>query len=134
MGSTNENILLFDGVCNLCNGLVHFIIKRDKKGIFKFASLQSDAGQQLLERFGLLGNEFESFVLIQGDQYYLKSTAALKMLQQLGGVWVIFNVFIWIPRFLRDFLYDIMAKTRYRIFGKREECMIPTPQLKARFL
>ena len=134
MDNPNQNILLFDGVCNLCNGLVRFIIKRDKEGKFKFTSLQSEPGQQLLERFGLSKNEFESFVLIWGDQYYLKSTAALKTLRELGGPWKIFYVFIWIPRPLRDFLYDIIAKSRYKVFGKRETCMIPTPESNARFL
>ncbi len=134
MDYTNENILLFDGVCNLCNGMVNFIIRRDVKGKFKFASLQSEVGRSWMEKFGLSGKEFESFVLIKKDKYYLKSTAALKTLRELGGVWKIFYVFILIPRPLRDFLYDMIAKSRYKIFGKRDTCMIPTPELEARFL
>jgi predicted DCC family thiol-disulfide oxidoreductase YuxK len=129
-----RNIILFDGVCNLCNGLVRFIIKRDRTGKLKFASLQSDIGQQWLNRFGLAKNEFESFVLVQGDKYYIKSTAALKMLRELGGIWKVFYVFIWVPRSLRDFLYNLIANSRYKIFGKKDECMIPTPELKERFL
>jgi predicted DCC family thiol-disulfide oxidoreductase YuxK len=134
MHNLNENILLFDGVCNLCNGMVSFIITRDKKGKFKFSSLQSEAGRSWLERVGLSENEFDSFVLIKNENYYLKSTAALKTLRELGGIWKIFYVFIWVPRPLRDFLYDIIAKSRYKVFGKRNTCMIPTPEIEARFL
>jgi predicted DCC family thiol-disulfide oxidoreductase YuxK len=128
------NILLFDGVCNLCNGLVRFIIKRDRTGKFKFASLQSDTGQQWLERFGLVKNEFESFVLIQGNKYYSKSTAVLKMFREMGGIWKAFYVFILVPGPVRDFLYNLVAKSRYKIFGKRDECLMPAPELKERFL
>jgi len=134
MHEASENIMLFDGVCNLCNGLVRFIIKRDKKGKFRFASLQSLEGQQRLKRFGLVKSEFESFVLISDNKYYLRSTGALKMLRELGGVWKAFYVFILIPRPVRDFLYDQIAKSRYKIFGKRDSCMLPTPELKERFL
>ena len=134
MNEPAKNIVLFDGVCNLCNGLVRFIIKRDRNGKFKFASLQSEIGQQWLLRFGLAKNEFESFVLIEGDKYYVKSAAALKMLRGLGGIWKVFYVFILVPRPVRDFMYDLIAKSRYKIFGKRNICMIPTPELKERFL
>lgn len=134
MNEPAKNIVLFDGVCNLCNGLVRFIIKRDRNGKFKFASLQSEIGQQWLLRFGLAKNEFESFVLIEGDKYYVKSAAALKMLRELGGIWKAFYVFILVPRPVRDFMYDLIAKSRYKIFGKRNICMIPTPELKERFL
>lgn len=134
MDDPNGDIVLFDGVCNLCNGLVRFIIKRDRAGKFKFASLQSEIGQQWLKRFGIAKNEFESFVLIQGDKYYVKSTGILKMLWKLDGIWKFFYVFISIPHLVRDFVYDMIAKSRYRIFGKRETCMIPTAKLKDRFL
>jgi predicted DCC family thiol-disulfide oxidoreductase YuxK len=134
MDEPAKNIVLFDGVCNLCNSLVRFIIKRDRTGKFKFASLQSEIGQQWLKRFGLAKNEFESFVLIQDDKYYLKSAAALKVLKELGGIWKLFYVFILIPRPVRDFIYNLIAKSRYKIFGKRDVCMIPTPELKERFL
>jgi len=134
MDKPGKNILLFDGVCNLCNGLVRFIIKRDKKAEFKFASLQSAAAQQLMNDVGLSGLKMESVVLIQGDHYYLKSTAVLKMLRELGGAWSLFYVFIWIPRPVRDFIYDLIAKSRYKIFGKQDSCMIPTPEQEARFL
>ncbi|MDP4132141.1 MAG: thiol-disulfide oxidoreductase DCC family protein [Bacteroidota bacterium] len=134
MDDQNKNIVLFDGVCNLCNDLVRFIIKRDADGKFKFASLQSEIGQQWLRTVGLPVNEFESFVLISGNEYYLKSTAALKMLRELGGIWKAFYVFILVPLPVRDFLYDMIAKSRYRIFGRRDTCMVPTPELQERFL
>jgi predicted DCC family thiol-disulfide oxidoreductase YuxK len=129
-----EHIILFDGICNLCNGFVRFVIRRDKNGIFKFASLQSDIGQEMLSRLGLPRNEFESFVLIQGDKYYLKSTGILKMLRELPSVWKLCYVFILIPRFIRDFLYGVIAKSRYKIFGRQDACMIPTAELQERFL
>ena len=129
-----NNILLFDGICNLCNGLVNFIIKRDPEGKIKFAALQSESGQLLLTRLGLPKNEFESFVLIQDNIYYLKSTGALRMLRLLGGFWKFFYIFMIVPRPFRDFIYDLIAISRYKIFGKKVTCMIPTPALKARFL
>ena len=134
MDDKMENIVLFDGICNLCNGLVLFIIRRDPKGRFKFASLQSESGQERLKQFGLPVIKFESLVLIKSDRYYLKSTGVLKMLRELGGAWKLFYVFIIVPRFIRDFIYDLIAKSRYKIFGKRDECMIPTPELEGRFL
>jgi len=129
-----SSILLFDGVCNLCNRVVQFTIRRDSKGKFKFASLQSESGQTLLEKFGLPKDELRTFVLVKGDRYFLKSTAALNVLRELGGVWKLFYVFIIIPRPLRDFLYSIISKSRCRIFGKRNTCMIPTPDISKRFL
>ena len=129
-----NQILLFDGVCNLCNRFVQFTIRRDPEGKFKFASLQSKSGQALLEKFGLPKDEFRTFVLVKGDRYFLKSTAALHVLQELGGVWKLFYVFIIIPKPLRDFLYGIISKSRYRVFGKRDACMIPTPDISQRFL
>jgi predicted DCC family thiol-disulfide oxidoreductase YuxK len=134
MSDQEEYILLFDGVCNLCNGFVQFMIKRDPKRKFKFASLQSDSAQRLLDRFGLPKDDFDSFVLIKGDKYFLKSTAVLYVLKELGGVWRLFYGFIILPRSFRDFIYDGVAKSRYRIFGKRNQCMIPTPDLQSRFL
>jgi predicted DCC family thiol-disulfide oxidoreductase YuxK len=134
MNDTNDNILLFDGVCNLCNRVIQFTIIRDPKRKFKFASLQSDAGQQILKKFGLSISDFESFVLIKGDNYYLKSTAALMVLRELGGFWGLFYFLMIVPRPVRDFLYNLIAKSRYRIFGRRATCMVPTPDLADRFL
>jgi predicted DCC family thiol-disulfide oxidoreductase YuxK len=130
----NNPIVLFDGVCNLCNSSVQFLIKNDKKNILLFASLQSEAGQALLKKFDLPTNVFNSFVLVDGEQIYLRSSAALKVASYLGGFWKVLQVLWIIPRFVRDGVYNLIAKNRYKWFGKKTECMIPTLELKARFL
>jgi predicted DCC family thiol-disulfide oxidoreductase YuxK len=130
----NDKIILFDGVCNLCNGAVQFIIKNDDKGKFKFASLQSDFGQQILSKNNLPTSDFNSFVFFENDKIFMKSTAALKVLKGLGGKWKMLYVFIIVPKFIRDIAYDFIAKRRYSIWGKIESCMMPTPELKSRFL
>lgn len=133
--SNNENyILLFDGVCNLCISVVNFTIKRDSKEKFKFAALQSESGQALLKKFNLPTNDFGSFVFIKREKYFIKSSAGLNVLKEIGGVWKLFYFFIIIPSPLRDFIYNIVARTRYRIFGKQDTCIIPTPEVKQRFL
>jgi predicted DCC family thiol-disulfide oxidoreductase YuxK len=119
----NENIVLFDGYCNLCSRLVNFIIRRSKKTKFLLVSLQSANGQSLLKKFGLPGDDFDSVVYIRGDKFYLKSSAILHILKELGGLWKLFFIFIIIPGFIRDFIYNIIAKTRYRIFGRHDSCM-----------
>jgi predicted DCC family thiol-disulfide oxidoreductase YuxK len=119
----NENILLFDGYCNLCSRLVNFIDKIDKKAKFLFVSLQSASGQSLLKKFGLPRDDFDSVVYIKGDKYYLKSSAILHILKELGGIWKLFFIFIIIPNFIRDFIYKIIAKTRYKIFGRHDSCI-----------
>ncbi|RYD80437.1 MAG: thiol-disulfide oxidoreductase DCC family protein [Sphingobacteriales bacterium] len=129
-----SNILLFDGVCNLCNGIVQFVIKRDSKRRFLFASLQSETGQEILKDFNLPAANFDSFILISDGKCYQKSTAALKVAKELNGFWKAFYYLIFIPKPIRDFFYNLIAKNRYKIFGKRESCMIPTPELKSRFL
>ena len=135
VNSTSYNhLILFDGVCNLCNGVVQFIIAKDKAAKFTFASLQSPAGQAILTDFKLSTVEFDSFVYIKGDQYYQKSRAALEVLKDMGGAWVLLYIFRLVPKILRDWVYDQVAKYRYRWFGKRDSCMIPTSELKARFL
>ena len=134
MEKAEADIILFDGVCNLCNGIVQFIIKRDPKAKFRFTSLQSESGQKFLRKFGLPSDEFDSIVLIQGEQYFMKSTAGLRILKELGGIWKLFYFFRFLPLSFRDFIYDLIAGSRYRMFGKSESCMIPTPELKARFL
>lgn len=116
----NENILLFDGLCNLCSRLVNFIIKRDKKEKFLFVSLQSANGHSLLKKFGLLTDDFDSVVFIRGDKYFLKSSAIIHILKELGGIWRLFFIFIIIPHFIRDFIYNIIAKRRYKIFGGQD--------------
>lgn len=134
MNNSESYIVLFDGVCNLCNSIVQFTIKRDPKGKFKFAALQSEKGQALLKKFDLPTDDFNSFVFINGNKYFLKSSAGLHVLKELGGVYKLFYVFIILPIPLRDFIYNMIAKTRYRFFGKRDTCMIPTPDINHRFL
>ena len=119
----NENILLFDGFCNLCSRLVNFIIKRDKKAKFLFVSLQSASGQSLLKKFGLPTDDFDSVVYIRSDKYFLKSSAILHILKEMGGIWKLFFIFIIIPNFIRDLIYKIIAKTRYKIFGRHDSCI-----------
>jgi len=128
------NILLFDGICNLCNAVVRFVISKDKKGRFKFAPLQSQSGQALLRKFCLPLNDFSSFVLITDDKCFLRSTAGLMVLKELGGVWKLFYVLMIFPRPLRDFVYNLVAITRYKIFGKRDKCIVPSAEQKERFL
>lgn len=130
----NKSIILFDGVCNLCNSSIQFIIKRDKKQHFLFTSLQSDAGQELLLHFKLKKSDFDSIILIQNNKVYQKSTAILQISRYLPGLWKLNYAFIIFPKFIRDFVYTIIANNRYKWFGKKEVCMIPTPELKARFL
>lgn len=127
-------VILFDGVCNLCNGSVQFIIKRDRDSRFRFAALQSEFGRNQLKRFNLPPDALYSVMLIEGDKLFQKSTAALKIAKSLGGAWPLMYGFIVVPRFARDWIYDFIAANRYRWFGKKDECMIPTPELRARFL
>jgi len=130
----NSPVILFDGVCNLCNGSVQFVIKHDKAGLFKFASLQSEAGQQLLKKYQLPATNFNSFVLIQDEKAYTKSTAALMVAKQLTGVVKSLYAFSIIPTFIRDGVYNFIAKNRYSWFGKKDSCMIPSANIEARFL
>src|SRR5690606_13064426 len=131
---TGNKIILFDGVCNLCNGLVQFVIKRDKDAIFTFGSLQSVEGQTLLKENDLPTDDFDSFVYLRDQKIQRKSTGALYVRKDLGGVWSLLFAFIIIPAPIRDFLYGLIAKNRYSVFGRREACMLPTPDLQKRFL
>jgi predicted DCC family thiol-disulfide oxidoreductase YuxK len=130
----DKPLILFDGVCNLCNGSVQFIIKHDKESKFLFASLQSDAGQEILTHFGMRTDDFDTFILLDKGKIYTKSSGVLKEASILGGWFKIFTIFYLVPTFIRDLFYSFVAKNRYRMFGKKEFCMIPTPELKARFL
>ena len=130
----SKPIILFDGICNLCEGVVQFVIKHDPENQFLFASLQSEAGQRLLKQYKLPVENFNSFILIQDEKVYSKSTGALKVARQIKGVWSWLYIFIIIPAFIRDAVYAWIAQNRYKWFGKKEACMIPTPELKARFL
>lgn len=130
----NKKIILFDDVCNLCNKSVRFIIDRDKKDVFRFASLQSEIGKKLTEERCIDTSEVDSIVLIDpGNAYFIKSSAALRIAKQLSGYsWM--RIFLYLPEGFRDFAYGIIAKNRYKWFGKKESCMIPTPELKEKFL
>ena len=130
----NNNILLFDGVCNLCNSSVKFVIKHDKKKTIRFASLQSKKGEELLQSHQVYQNSLNSFVYLRNNVMLLKSTAALYLAKDLAGLWKLFFAFIIIPRPIRDYVYSIIANNRYRWFGKSESCMIPSADFKDRFL
>ena len=134
MKEKESTILLFDGVCNLCNWAVIFIIKRDRKEKIKFASLQSEFGQSFLKQYNLATCEINSVVFIKNDNYFIKSTAVLEVLKTLDGVWKYFYFLISLPHPVSDFMYDLLAKYRYKIFGKRDNCMIPRPDIEERFL
>jgi predicted DCC family thiol-disulfide oxidoreductase YuxK len=127
-------IVLFDGVCNLCSSSVQFILKRDKKEQFLFGSLQGNYGQEVLKKYGMPQNEFNSFMLLEGDRLYTKSSGALRMLRHLGGAWSLVYAFIILPKFIRDAVYNFAATNRYRWFGKKEECWLPKPEWKKKFL
>lgn len=131
-----KKLILFDGVCNLCNGAVNFIIKRDRKDEFRYASLQSATGQKYLEERNIDPGEIDSIILIEpGTAYFIKSDAALEIAGSLGWPWKALYLFNYIlPRPLRDRIYDIIARNRYRWFGKKDQCMIPTPALRSKFL
>ncbi|MDA0196458.1 MAG: thiol-disulfide oxidoreductase DCC family protein [Bacteroidetes bacterium] len=129
-----EHIILFDGICNFCNGAINFVMDRDRDGIFKFASLQSAFGQGYLKDSQLPLDEFESMVFLEHDEIYTKSTAVLKIARNMSGIWPILYGFMIVPKFLRDAIYNLIANNRYSWFGKRDQCRVPTPELKERFL
>ena len=131
---SSDPTILFDGVCNFCNGAVNFIIKRDKKSRIKFAALQSGAGRQLLKEYDLSANIFNSFIFIEEGIVYSHSTAALKVCKYLTAWWPLLYGFIIVPKFIRDGIYKWIAKNRYKWFGRQEQCMIPRPEIRDRFL
>jgi predicted DCC family thiol-disulfide oxidoreductase YuxK len=131
---TSGPILLFDGICNLCNALVKFVIRRDKNARIRFASLQSAAGQSLMSGAGLSPESIDTVIYFTDKKYRLRSSAVLYLLRDLGGAWQLFFVFIIIPPFIRDFFYNLIARGRYRIFGRRETCMIPSKDIESRFI
>ena len=128
------SVLLFDGVCNLCNGAVQFIIKRDPHARIRFAALQSDAAKNLLRSINAAESQPDSMILLENGRVHTRSTAALRIAKSLRFPWPIMYVFVIVPRPLRNWMYDFIAARRYRWFGKRETCMLPTPELQSRFL
>ncbi len=132
--SLKQPLILFDGVCNLCSSSVLFIIKRDSKSVFRFASLQSELGKNLLHEFNLPVTDFNSVLLIHNNKVYQKSNAALEITRHLRGLWPMLYAFMIIPAFIRNGVYNWIASNRYKWFGKKDACMIPTPELKSRFI
>lgn len=131
----NKKIVLFDGVCNLCDSSVLYIIKRDKNDVFRFVSLQSELGQQILKYIGIDPKKTDSIVLYEpGIAYYVKSTAILEIIKNLRGVFGMNLIFSLVPLFLRDPIYDYVAKNRYKWYGKKDKCLIPTQELQSKFL
>lgn len=131
---SNQPVVLFDGVCNLCNASVLFIIKRDPSSRLRFASLQSQYGQEQMKKFGLSTSALNSVLLVKEGKLFQKSSAALEIARMLTGGWPLMYGFIIVPGFIRNWVYDWIARNRYAWFGKKDECMIPTPELKARFI
>jgi predicted DCC family thiol-disulfide oxidoreductase YuxK len=127
-------VILFDGVCNLCNWWVRFILKYDKNKVFKFASLQSKYGTELLAHYNLPSTPLETVLLYDGKDIYSHSDAIIKINSKLSGIYKAGTIFKYLPRFIRDFFYRIIARSRYRLFGKRDQCMVPDETMKSRFL
>ena len=134
MPASIENIILFDGFCNFCNFWMNFIMDRDAKSIFKFASLQSESGAKLTEKYSMKAKDIDSVILIIDDKYFVKSEAALRIAKELTSFWKLFYYLKVIPLPVRDFIYDLIANNRYVIFGKRDSCRVPTQEEKNRFI
>jgi predicted DCC family thiol-disulfide oxidoreductase YuxK len=129
-----SKILLFDGVCNLCNGSVLFVIKRDKKKQIRYAAIQSEQGKMLMEKYGIEEAYLGSLIFIDEGKVYLRSTGALSLCKYLKGLWPMLYLLVIIPPFIRNFFYNTISKYRYKLFGKYETCMVPTNELKSLFL
>ncbi|MDE1191155.1 MAG: thiol-disulfide oxidoreductase DCC family protein [Arachidicoccus sp.] len=135
MDNGAHDIILFDGVCNLCNGAVQFILRHDKKAIYQFASLQSDFAKNIFNKSGKIpSDELNSILLIRNNKIYQESSAVLHIAQRLNGGWKLLSLFLIVPKFIRDGIYKYIARNRYKWFGRQDACMMPAPELKARFL
>lgn len=131
----DKKIILFDGVCNLCDNTVQFIIKHDKHDIFRFVALQSDLGEKIVSHIGLDRSKTDSIILYQpGHAYYYKADAAIKIANELGSIYSLLNVFSILPKWLTNKVYDYIARNRYKWYGKKDQCMMPTPEMKTKFL
>lgn len=131
----NKKIILFDGVCNLCDSSVQFIIKHDKNDVFRFVTLQSDLGEKIIKHIGIDRNKTDSIILYEpGVAYFYKAEAALKIAKELNGIYSLLSLFSVFPNSISNYVYDYIAKNRYKWYGKKEQCMIPTPELKSKFL
>jgi predicted DCC family thiol-disulfide oxidoreductase YuxK len=131
---TTDDLILFDGVCNLCNALVQFVIRHDPNGKFHFAAIQSDIGRKIFQKYGLDPTDLQTFVFISDNRIFLRSSAAIAVVSHFGGAWRMCAIFWLVPRFLRDAVYSVIARNRYRWFGRKDTCMIPTPEIEKRFL
>lgn len=129
-----HSIIFFDGVCNLCTASVKFVINRDQKDLYRFAPLQGSVAAHYLGAGAAVNQDPGSIVLLEGGKLYKRSAAALRIARHLGGLWPLLSLFLIVPPVIRDFLYDLVASNRYRIWGKAESCLVPTPQLRAKFL
>ena len=131
----NKKIILFDGVCNLCNQSVQYVIQHDKNDVFRFVAIQSELGEKIMKHIGIDAKHIDSIIFYEpGKAYYYKSAAALEIAKNLGGLFTYGIFFRIIPSGFRDFLYDHIAQNRYKWYGKQESCMIPTAELKLKFL
>ncbi|MWB93979.1 DUF393 domain-containing protein [Flavobacterium sp. GA093] len=131
----NKKIILFDGVCNLCNSSVQFIIQHDKKDVFRFVAFQSELGKEICDYINVDSSKIDSIILYQpGVAYFYKSSAAIEISNELGGFFNLISILKILPEKFRNYIYDYIAKNRYKWYGKKESCMIPTPELKAKFL
>lgn len=134
IGLGDKNVIFFDGVCNLCNGFVQFVIKHDRSNKFYFSSLQSGPGVHLLESLPQTGKTPDSIMLYSEGRVYSESTAVLRIMGQLSGILPLAGLFLVVPKFIRDTIYKWIARNRYKWFGRKEMCMIPTPALKQKFI
>ena len=130
----DHSVILFDGVCNFCNGMVNFVIRQDRKDLFRFAPLQSQAARELLRQHGMNENQSDSFVLLEGNKTYTASTAAIRVCEKLPWYWQWLRVFWILPRRFRDGIYHFIARKRYQWFGKKEQCMVPGEKIRGKFL
>jgi predicted DCC family thiol-disulfide oxidoreductase YuxK len=126
-------VILFDGVCNLCNKTVQFVIKHDKDRLYRFASFQSNFGREVLQYFNIKESKFETFILLENGKMYDRSSGALRVTKKLKGGWKMLYGFMFVPKFMRDAVYNVVARNRYKWFGKEESCWVPTPELKELF-
>lgn len=130
----NPNIIIFDGICNLCSAFLIFVYERDKRAVFKFSWIQSEQGKLILDFIGLPADDYETIVYIEHGKMHLRSSAFLKIVKHLSFPWPILWIGIIVPPFIRNWLYDMIARNRYKLFGKKEKCMVPSGELTARFL
>jgi len=131
----DKKIILFDGICNLCDAAVQFVIKRDKKDVFRFLAIQSDFGQEIIKFIGIDISKTDSIILYEpGKAYYHKAEAALKISKELGGIYSLLTIFTLLPKGISNIVYDFIARNRYKWYGKKDACIIPTPAIRAKFL